>query len=106
MRALNKIDEKTGDCIFGVCNKLTRKRIDYFFIIIDLGTASFRNMSLFTQLKEDAPLIKKFGLMYIDFDEYSPYSGRISEHFETNVNDNIHRDHGYAYSSSKQKMCT
>ena len=44
--------------------------------------------------------------MYIDFYEYSPYSDRISEIFETNVNYNIQCDHGYAYSSSKQKMCT
>ena len=44
--------------------------------------------------------------MYIDFDEYPPYSGRISEIFEKNVNENIQCVHGYAYSSHKQKMCT
>ena len=44
--------------------------------------------------------------MYIDFDEYPPYSGRIYEIFETNVNANIQCDHGYAYSSSKEKVYT
>ena len=44
--------------------------------------------------------------MYIDFDEYSPYSAIISEIFETYINDNIQFDHGYVYSSRKQKMCT
>ena len=51
-------------------------------------------------------MIKKIGPMYIDFDEYPPYSGRIYEIFETNVNANIQCDHGYAYSSSKEKVYT
>ena len=42
----------------------------------------------------------------IVFDEFPPYSGRISESFEINVNENIQCVHGYAYSSGKQKMCT
>ena len=44
--------------------------------------------------------------MYIDFDEHSPYGGRNSEIFETNVNENIQCVHGYEYSSGKHKMCT
>ena len=44
--------------------------------------------------------------MYINFDEYPPYSGRISEIFDTNVNANIQCDRGCAYSSRKQKMFT
>ena len=36
--------------------------------------------------------------MYIDFGEYPHYSGRISEMFEKNVNENIQCDHGCAYS--------
>ena len=44
--------------------------------------------------------------MYIDFDEYPPYSGIISEIFEARVNAYIQYDHGYAYSSIKQKVCT
>ena len=82
------------------------KLTDYFFTIMDLGTASFGNESSFTQQKENSPLIKKFGPMYIDFDEYPPYSGRISEIFEKNVNEDIKCVHGYAYSSGKQKICT
>ena len=79
---------------------------DYFFTIIDLGTASFGNEPLFTQQKEKIPLIECFGPMYIDFDEYPRYIGRNSEMFENNFNKNIQCVHGYAYSSGKQKMCT
>ena len=44
--------------------------------------------------------------MYIDFDGCPPYSVSISEHFEANVNANIQCDHGYAYSTIKEKICT
>ena len=106
VRALNKIDEKPRHCIFGVCNKFIRKMTDYFFIILDLGTASIGNESLFTQLKENAALIKKIGPMYIDFDEYPTYSDTIYEVFETNINANIQCEHDYSYSSSEKKMCS
>ena len=42
----------------------------------------------------------------IVFDEYPPYSVRISEILEINVNENIQCFHGYPYSSGKQKTCT
>ena len=73
---------------------------------MDLGIASFGNESSFTQQKENTLLIKRLWPTYIDFDEYPPYSGIISETFENNVNENIQCVHGYAYSSGKQKMCT
>ena len=41
--------------------------------------------------------------MYIDFDEYPPFSGRIYEIFENNGSEKIQCVHGYAYSSGKQK---
>ena len=82
MRALNKPDISPREEIFGACKKIITKLTDYFFTIIDLGTASFGNESLFTQQKENASLIKYFRPVYIDFDEYPPYSGRISEIFE------------------------
>ena len=51
-------------------------------------------------------MIKRFGQTYIEFDEYPPYSVRISEMFENNINENIQCAHGHAYSSGKQKICT
>ena len=104
MRALNKTDKRPGEEIFGVCKKIIRKLTDSFFMILDLGTALFGNGSLFTELKENAPLIKHFGPTSIDFDEYPLYSDRISD-FWGNVNKNIQCDHGNVYSSVK-KMCT
>ena len=55
-------------------------------MITNLVTASFGHESFFTQHKQNSPLIKHFGPMYIDFDEYPRYSGRNS--------------------SGKHKMCT
>ena len=80
--ALNKPDKSPREEKYGVCKKIMTKLTDYFFTIIDLGTASFGNESLFTQQKENFPLVKCFGPMYIDFDEYPCYSGRNSENFE------------------------
>ena len=80
--ALNKPDTSPREEIYGFCKKFITKLTDYFFTIIDLGTASFGNESLFTQQKEMFPLIKCFGPMYIDFDEYPRYSGRNAEIFE------------------------
>ena len=37
--------------------------------------------NLFTALKENAALIRNFGTMYINFDDYLPYSGAMSDFF-------------------------
>ena len=42
--------------------------------------------------------------MYIDFDEYPPYSGRIYDFFDF-FNENMKCIHGYAYYSGKHKIC-
>ena len=89
MRALNKPDISPREEIFGVCKKIITKLTDYFFTIIDLGNESFGNEYLFNQQKENAPSIKMFGSMYIYFDEYPPYSGKISETFVKNVTKNL-----------------
>ena len=52
---------------------------------------------MFTQLKENAPLINVFGPMHIDFYGYPPYIGRNFEFFEKNVNENIQCVHGYIF---------
>ena len=42
--------------------------------------------------------------MYIDFDEYSHYSGRNSASFEKHVNEYIKCEHGFAYSAGQRNM--
>ena len=42
--------------------------------------------------------------MYIGLDEYPPYSGAISDIFETNINAHIQCDHGFFNSTIKSKM--
>ena len=51
VKALNKIDNKPGDLISGVCNKYIRKLKYEFFIIVDEATASLENGTVFTALK-------------------------------------------------------
>ena len=70
--AFNKPDISPRDEIFDVSKKSLTKLTDHFFTIFDLGTASLWNGSLFIKLKENDPLIKMFGPMHIDFDEYTP----------------------------------
>ena len=70
-------------------------------MILDETTASFGNGYLFTEVNENAPFIKQIGSMYIDFDEYPQYSGRISEIFEKNDKESIQYDHCYDYSSGE-----
>ena len=106
MKALNKIDNKPGYFILGVCKKIIRKLKYSSFTIFDKGTASFKNGNLFTALEENATLIKHFGPMHIYFDEYPPYSGAISGFFETNTNAHIWCDHGCPYSKIKGNIFT
>ena len=79
VRFFNKPEKNPREEIFGVYKKIIRKLTEYFLIILDLGTASFENGSLFTKLKDNAPLIKHFGPIYIYFDEYPLYTDKISE---------------------------
>ena len=46
-------------------------------MILHLRNESFGNGYSFTKLKENAASINVFVPMYIDFDEYLPYSGTI-----------------------------
>ena len=80
------------------------KLTDYLFMILDEGTESLGNRSLFIELKENAKLIKHFGTMYVYFDGYPTYNGAIYENVETNDNANIQCDRGYAYFSRKEKI--
>ena len=64
VRALNKPDTSQREEIFGVCKTFITKLTDYFFTIIDLGTTSFGNESLFTQQKDNSPLLKIWAIVY------------------------------------------
>ena len=70
-----------------------------------MGTTSFGNEPLFTQQKENCGLIKCFGPMFIDFDEYPHYSGRESIILKKDVNEDIKCEHGYAYSAGQHAIC-
>ena len=44
-----------------------------------METASIENKKIVTDLKENYTLTKQFGPMNINFDDYPPYSGAISQ---------------------------
>ena len=69
-------------------------------------TSSLGNGTSFTALKENTTLIKHFGPIYIDSDEYPPYDGTISETFETNINAHVQCDLGCPCSTIKGNMLT
>ena len=50
--ALNKPNKSPREEKYGVCKTFITKLTDYFFTMIDLGTTSFGNESLFAQQKK------------------------------------------------------
>ena len=64
VKSLNKIDNKLGYWIFGVCNEFMRKLTEYFFGFIVEVTAYLGNTTLFTSPKKIYIDIK-IGPMYI-----------------------------------------
>ena len=59
-----------------------------------------------TAAKQNSTLTRHFGTMYINFDDYIPYTGTIYEIFETNINAHIKWCHGYPYSTTKVTTAT
>ena len=51
-------------------------------------------------------MIKHFGPIYIDFDEYLPFSDALSENFVTNIHAHIRCNNIYPYSTTKGNMLT
>ena len=51
-------------------------------------------------------MIEHFGTIYIEFNDYSPYSGAISENFVTNINAHIQYNHVFPYSTIQVNMLT
>ena len=75
-------------------------------MILDLGATPFGNGSLFTEIKENSPLINNFGPMCIDFDYYPPYNDAISNFSEVNINAHVQCCYVYPYSTPKDIIIT
>ena len=105
LRALKKNWRVTRRRHTWCLQKLIRKLTDYFFMILDLGAASFGNGYLFTELKGNSPLIKKLGQCILILKSILPIVVEYLKCLKNNVNENIQCDHGYAYYSGKNKMC-
>ena len=100
---MKKIDNEPRNCIFGVCKK---KEADILLLHNYFQRNCNNKKHFFTVVKDNAILIRLFGLMYIGFEDYHPYTGAINEIFETNMNDHIKCIHGYYDSTFKGIILT
>ena len=79
----------------GVSTDFIRKLTDFFFIIIVEKSSTNITLSKMYRLRKCATLICLYGSMYLQLDDYPPYSDKISDTFSTQINSNLRCIHGY-----------
>ena len=79
----------------GVSTDFIRKLTDLFFIIIGEKASTNIPLRKMYHLRKCATLICLYVPMYLQLDEYPPYSDKISDFFETNINSNLRCINGY-----------
>ena len=94
VKKLNMNDDKTEKCC-GVSSDFIGKLTDFFFILI--GEKASKNVSLrkMYRLRKIAKLTCLYGPMYLQLDDYPPYSNERSENFEKHINRNLRCIHEY-----------
>ena len=94
VKALNMNDDNKEKCC-GVSTDFIRKLTDLFFIIIGEKASTNIPLSKMYRLRKSATLTCLYGTMYLELDDYPPYSDKISVIFETHINRNLRCSHGY-----------
>ena len=89
------INDDNGDKCCGVLTDFIRKMADLFFM--NIGEKASTNIPLrrMYRLRKIVTLTYLYGPMYLELNYYSPYSDKISVIFETHINKNLRRSHGY-----------
>ena len=87
-------DDKTENCC-GVSTDFIRKLTDFFFIIIGEKISAKIPLSKMYCLRKIAKMTFIYGPMYLQSDDYPPYSDQISDIFETHTNRKLRCSHGY-----------
>ena len=87
VKTLNMNDDDMEKCC-GVSTDFIRKLTDFLFILI--GEKASINIPLrkMNRLRKSATLTCIYGPMYLQLDDYPPYSDKISDIFETHINSN------------------
>ena len=94
VKILNINDDKEETCR-GVSTDFIRKLTDFFFITIGEKPSKNIPLSKIYRLRKSATLTCIYGTMYLDLDEYPPYSDKISVIFDTHMNRNLRCSHIY-----------
>ena len=94
VKTLNMNDDKTEKCC-GVSTYFIRKLTDYFLIIIGEKASTYIPLRKNYRLRKVAKMTCLYGPMYLQLDDYPPYSNERSENFEKHINRNLRCSHGY-----------
>ena len=79
----------------GVSTDFIRKLTDLFYIIIGEKISTNIPLSKMYRLGKSTKLTCIYGPMYLELDEYPPYSDKISVIFETHIKRNLICSHRY-----------
>ena len=79
VKTLNMNDDNEEKC-YGVSNDLIIKLTDLFFITIGEKASTNIQLSKMYRLRKISTLTRLYGPMYLELDEYPPYSDKTS-HF-------------------------
>ena len=88
-------DNKEKCC--GVSTYFIRKWMDLFIIIIGEKASTNIPLRKMYRLRKITKLTCLYGPMYLQLDDYPPYSDEISDIFEKHINRNLICSHGYTH---------
>ena len=94
VKTLNMNDENEEKC-YGVPTDFIRKLTDLFFITIGEKASTNIHLRKMYRFKKECNTDTSILPMYVDLDDYPPYSDRTSVIFETQINRNLICIHVY-----------
>ena len=94
VKTLNMNDDNEGKCC-GASTDFIRKLTDFFFIIISEKASTNIPLRKMHHLIKSSTMKCLYGPIYLELDDYPPYSDKISVIFETHINRNLRCSHGY-----------
>ena len=94
VKALNMNDDNKEKCCV-VSTDFIRKLTDFFFTIIGENSSTSIPLSKMYRLRKSATLTCLYGPIYLELDDYPPYSDKISVISETHININLRCSHVY-----------
>ena len=91
---MNINDDNEEKCC-GVSTDFIRKLTSLFYITIGEKASTNIPLRKMYRLRKSTTLTCLYGPVYLELDDYPPYSDKISVIFETHINRNLICSHGY-----------